>query len=127
MTALPKPDGGVRGIVAGDVIRKLVARTMTQQRPLHTPLRVQPFWLEVFSVTCVLLLLVTWVDQDHHAIPHRSSGTSPEASRRQWKGRKVCEGALAERAPNAHFPNKVHTQGGWEVVKTPTPMRPPEY
>ena len=30
-TALSKPDGGVRGIVAGDVIRRLVARTMAQQ------------------------------------------------------------------------------------------------
>ena len=31
MTALAKPDGGVRGIVAGDVIRRLVAKTMAQQ------------------------------------------------------------------------------------------------
>ena len=31
LTALSKPDGGVRGIVAGDVIRRLVGRTMAQQ------------------------------------------------------------------------------------------------
>ena len=31
LTALSKPDGGVRGIVAGDVIRRLVAPTMAQQ------------------------------------------------------------------------------------------------
>ena len=31
MTALRKADGGVRGIVAGDVIRRLVARTIAQQ------------------------------------------------------------------------------------------------
>ena len=31
MTALSKGDGGVRGIVAGDVVRRLVARTMSQQ------------------------------------------------------------------------------------------------
>ena len=31
MTALKKPDGGVQGIVAGDVVRRLVARTMAQQ------------------------------------------------------------------------------------------------
>ena len=31
MTALAKPDGGVRGIVAGDVIRRLTARTIAQQ------------------------------------------------------------------------------------------------
>ena len=31
MTALQKPGGGVRGIVAGDVVRRLVARTISQQ------------------------------------------------------------------------------------------------
>ena len=31
MTVLSKDDGGVRGIVAGDVIRRLTARTMAQQ------------------------------------------------------------------------------------------------
>ena len=31
MTALQKPNGGVRGIVAGDIIRRLVARTISQQ------------------------------------------------------------------------------------------------
>ena len=31
MTALTKPDGGVRGIVVGDVFRRLVARTIAQQ------------------------------------------------------------------------------------------------
>ena len=31
MTALRKPDGGVRGIVAGDVVRRRIARTMAQQ------------------------------------------------------------------------------------------------
>ena len=31
MTALAKPDGGVRGIVAGDVIRRSVAKIMAQQ------------------------------------------------------------------------------------------------
>ena len=31
MTTLRKPDGGVRGIVTGDVVRRLVSRTMAQQ------------------------------------------------------------------------------------------------
>ena len=31
MTALCKPNGGVRGIVAGDMVRRLVARTISQQ------------------------------------------------------------------------------------------------
>ena len=29
-TALSKPDGGVRGIVAGDVVKSLVARTLSK-------------------------------------------------------------------------------------------------
>ena len=31
LTALLKPDGGVRGIVVGDVVRRLIARTISQQ------------------------------------------------------------------------------------------------
>ena len=31
ITALQKPDGGVRGIVVGDVFRRVVARTIAQQ------------------------------------------------------------------------------------------------
>ena len=31
LTALQKPSGGVRGIVAGDIMRRLVARTMSHQ------------------------------------------------------------------------------------------------
>ena len=31
MTAFQKPGGGVRGIVAGDIVRRLVARTISQQ------------------------------------------------------------------------------------------------
>ena len=31
ITALQKPNGGVRGIIAGDMFRRLVARTMSQQ------------------------------------------------------------------------------------------------
>ena len=31
ITALSKPDGGVRGITVGDILRRLVARTVAQQ------------------------------------------------------------------------------------------------
>ena len=31
LTALQKPDGGVRGIVVGDIIRRLLARPMAKQ------------------------------------------------------------------------------------------------
>ena len=47
MTALRKPDGGVRGIVAGDVIRRLVSRTIAKRH--HTlPVRiVHTCWVRV--------------------------------------------------------------------------------
>ena len=35
LTALQKPNGGVRGIVSGDIVRRLVARTMSQQCQLR--------------------------------------------------------------------------------------------
>ena len=43
LTALSKPDGGVRGIVAGDVIRRLVARTMAQQLQKAVEVATAPF------------------------------------------------------------------------------------
>ena len=42
LTALQKPDGGVRGIVAGDIVRRLVARTMSQQLSAARDHRVGP-------------------------------------------------------------------------------------
>ena len=44
MTALQKPDGGVRGIVVGDVVRRLVARTLAQQ---FGPQAESAVWMEV--------------------------------------------------------------------------------
>ena len=43
MTALRKPSGGVRGIVAGDIIRTLVARTMAQQLGPQVEAATSPF------------------------------------------------------------------------------------
>ena len=48
LTALQKPNGGVRGIVSGDVVRRLVARTIAQQltpavQRGHVPFAVCPF------------------------------------------------------------------------------------
>ena len=42
MMALQKPDGGVRGIVVGDIVRWLVARTMAKQISSHSSLPVRP-------------------------------------------------------------------------------------
>ena len=43
MTALRKPSGGVRGIVAGDIISRLVARTMAQQLGPQVEAATSPF------------------------------------------------------------------------------------
>ena len=43
MAALSKPDGGVRGIVVGDVIRRLVSRTMAQQMSAAVESATAPF------------------------------------------------------------------------------------
>ena len=43
MTALQKPDGGVRGIVVGDTIRRLVARTMAKQVSKQAEVAIAPF------------------------------------------------------------------------------------
>ena len=43
LTVLQKPTGGVRGIVAGDIIRRLVARTITQQLAPAVTQATQPF------------------------------------------------------------------------------------
>ena len=43
MTALQKPTGGVRGIVVGDFVRRLVARTLAQQLKDAVQLATAPF------------------------------------------------------------------------------------
>ena len=43
LTALQKPNGGVRGILAGDVFRRLVARTIAQQLGLAIERATSPF------------------------------------------------------------------------------------
>ena len=43
LTALRKPDSGVRGIVAGDIVRWLVARTISQQLSERVQAATAPF------------------------------------------------------------------------------------
>ena len=43
LTALQKPSGGVRGIVAGDILRRIVARTIAQQISSHVERTTAPF------------------------------------------------------------------------------------
>ena len=59
VTALKKPDGGVRGIVVSDVFRRLVARTMAKQcalsaekatAPIQYALRTRAGFLDVLQM-----------------------------------------------------------------------------
>ena len=50
--ALQKPNGGVRGIIAGDMIRRLVARTMSQQLSKAVERATFPFQYALTTVTC---------------------------------------------------------------------------
>ena len=43
LTALQKPNGGVRGIVAGDIVRRLVSRTVSQQMMEKVQVATAPF------------------------------------------------------------------------------------
>ena len=43
LTALQKPNGGVRGIVAGNIVRRLVAHTMSQQMMEKVQAATAPF------------------------------------------------------------------------------------
>ena len=43
LTALRKPNGGVRGIVVGDIVRTLVGRTMAQQLSKRVEVVTSPF------------------------------------------------------------------------------------
>ena len=52
MTALRKPDGGVRGIVAGDVMRRLVGQTVARQI-MHSNIRVHLGKIKVWNASGV--------------------------------------------------------------------------
>ena len=43
LTALEKPNGGVRGIVVGDVVRRLIAKTMSDQMMARFETATKPF------------------------------------------------------------------------------------
>ena len=49
LTALGKPDGGVRGIVVGDIIRRLVARTIAKQVSKKAGAATAPFQYALHS------------------------------------------------------------------------------
>ena len=70
LTALQKPSGGVRGTVVGDVIRRLVARTMSQQLATAVERAKAPFQYALTTKSgaeCIAHALQTLTDFDDRA------------------------------------------------------------
>ena len=70
LTALAKPDGGVRGIVVGDIIRRLEARTIAKQFATKAEAATAPFQHALStkaSCECVAHILQALTDQDANA------------------------------------------------------------
>ena len=65
LTALSKPDGGVRGIVVGDILRRLVARTIAKQIAKKVEAATAPFQYALSTKAgceCVAHVLQTLTD-----------------------------------------------------------------
>ena len=70
LTALRKPNGSVRGIVVGDIVRKLVGRTMAQQFSKRVEVATSPFQCALSTragTECVTHVLQTLRDLDERA------------------------------------------------------------
>ena len=70
ITALQKPDGGVRGIVVGDILRRLVARTMAKQMAARVEAATAPFQYALTTKAgceSVAHILQSLTDQDERA------------------------------------------------------------
>ena len=70
MTASQKPDGGVREIVVGDIIRRLVARTMAKQVSKQVERATAPFQYTLSTKAgceCITHILQTFTDLDDDA------------------------------------------------------------
>ena len=70
LTALAKPDGGVRGIVVGDIIRRLVARTIAKQFAKKAEAATAPFQYALSTKAgceCVAHIVQALTDQDANA------------------------------------------------------------
>ena len=67
ITALQKPTGGIRGIVVGDILRRLVARTISQQITPAVEVATAPFQFALSTragTECVSHVLQAMTDLD---------------------------------------------------------------
>ena len=70
ITALSKPDGGVRGIVVGDILRRLVVKTMAKQISKEAEAATAPFQYALSTKAgckCVAHILQSITDLDSEA------------------------------------------------------------
>ena len=70
LTALQKPDGGIRGIVLGDVFRRLVARTLAQQFGPQVECATHPFQYALSTragTECVAHMVQAFTGMDDEA------------------------------------------------------------
>ena len=70
LIVLKKPDGGVRGIVVGDVLRRLVGRTMAKQVTKEVEAATSPFQYALstrLGCECVAHVLQTLTELDEDA------------------------------------------------------------
>ena len=70
LMARGEPDGGVRGIVVGDILRRLVARTMAKQVSSEVEKATAPFQYALSTKAgceCVAHIMQTLTDQDAEA------------------------------------------------------------
>ena len=88
LTALRKPDGGVRGIVVGEILRRLIARSIAKQMAKSVEAVTAPFQFALSTKVgceCVAHILQTLTDLDGPAtgfVHRRDWGvmiSSPEA------------------------------------------------
>ena len=69
LTALNKPDGGVRGIVVSDVLRRLVARTIAGQCSLAAEGATAPFQYGLRTTASATILSVDGVGAFRPGLP----------------------------------------------------------
>ena len=70
LTALAKPDGGVKEIVVGDIVRRLVARTIAKQFAKRAEVATAPFQYRLSTKAgceCVAHIVQALTDQDANA------------------------------------------------------------
>ena len=70
ITAMSKPDGGVRGIVVGDILRRLVARTISKQnmKEVEEATASHQYALSTrVGCECVANILQSSTDEDENA------------------------------------------------------------